>query len=87
MKVYALIQVQPGKEDELSKGLSTFQNVKSADLVHGPYNMVLVFEGDITSIEKTLMRVKKIPYIEKTELLLKQSFIRDISYLQKPSVR
>ncbi len=61
---------QPGREEDVFEELSTFQNIKAADVVHGPYDMVLVLEGDIEDIDKTIMRIRKMRYVEKTESLL-----------------
>ncbi len=70
MRAYILIVFQPGREEDVFEELSTFQNIKAADVVHGPYDMVLVLEGDIEDIDKTIMRIRKMRYVEKTESLL-----------------
>lgn len=70
MRAYILIVFQPGREEDVFEELSTFQNIKAADVVHGPYDMVLVLEGDIEDIDKTIMRIRKMQYVKKTESLL-----------------
>lgn len=70
MRAYVLVQFQPGREEDIYVELNRLNNIKYADVVHGPYDMVVVLEGDMEEIDKTIMCIRRIPYIKKTESLL-----------------
>jgi DNA-binding Lrp family transcriptional regulator len=57
MKAYVLIEIQPGQDArKIREEISKVKNVKSADLVTGPYDLVVVVEGeDLGSIGDTVL--------------------------------
>ena len=82
MRAYVLLQFKPGKERDVYADLSKIKNITYADVVHGPYDMVLVLEGNIDDIDKTVMSVRQISEVQKTETLLSFNPVAwsDISY-------
>jgi hypothetical protein len=76
MRAYILVNVEPGHELEIingramSEGLSSFKGVVQADVVHGSHDIVVVVEGEPKTITETILKIRKIPYVIKTESLL-----------------
>ena len=76
MRAYILIGVQPGHEldiingSSMSPGISSFKGVVQADVVHGSYDIVVVIEGEPKTIDETILLIRKIPNVRKTESLL-----------------
>jgi hypothetical protein len=77
MKAYILIEVDPGASlrgivngGAMSSGLASYKGVVSADVVHGEYDLVVIVEGDPVDIDRTLLKIRGLPYIKKTVSLL-----------------
>jgi hypothetical protein len=68
-KAYVLIRIQPGKESELYEELKQVPNIIGIDLVHGPYDFVVVVEGTASDVDKVVLRIRKIPYVLNTETM------------------
>jgi hypothetical protein len=54
----------------MSAGISSFAGVVQADVVHGAYDIVVVVEGKPRTIDETILKLRKIPHVNKTESLL-----------------
>ena len=76
MRSYILVHVDPGHEmdiidgSSMTAGISSFAGVVQADIVHGAYDIVVVVEGDPKTIDETIMKLRKISHVRKTESLL-----------------
>ena len=76
MRAYILINIDPGHEMDIiegsamSAGISSFAGVVQSDVVHGAYDIIVVVEGEPKTIDETIMKLRKIPHIRKTESLL-----------------
>jgi hypothetical protein len=68
-KAYLLIRIQPGTESEFYGELKKLPNIIGIDLVHGPYDFVVVAEGSASDIDKVVLRIRKIPHIITTETM------------------
>ena len=68
-KAYMLIRIQPGTESEFYGELKKLPNIIGIDLVHGPYDFVVVAEGSASDIDHVLLRIRKIPHIISTETM------------------
>jgi hypothetical protein len=76
MRAYILVNIDPGNEKNIingsamSDGISSFAGVVQADVVYGAYDIVVVVEGEPKTIDETIMNIRKIPHVRKTESLL-----------------
>ena len=76
MRAYILVDVDPGYEKDIidgsamSAGVSSFAGVVQADVVYGANDLVVVVEGDPKTVDETIMKLRKIPHVRKTETLL-----------------
>jgi hypothetical protein len=68
-KAYILIRVQPGREIELYGELKQIPNIIGIDLVHGPFDFVVVAEGNVSDMDTVVLRIRKIPYVLNTETM------------------
>jgi hypothetical protein len=68
-KAYILIRVQPGREIELYEELKQISNIMGIDLVRGPFDFVVVAEGNVADIDTVVLRIRKIPYVVNTETM------------------
>jgi hypothetical protein len=68
-KAYLLIRIQPGAESEFYAELKKLPNIIGIDLVHGPYDFVVVVEGSASDIDKVVLRIRKISHILTTETI------------------
>lgn len=68
-KAYVLIRVQPGREVELYGELKQIPNIIGIDLVRGPFDFVVVAEGNVSDIDTVVLRIRKIPYVLNTETM------------------
>jgi hypothetical protein len=68
-KAYILIRVQPGREIELYGELKQIPNIIGIDLVRGPFDFVVVAEGNVSDINTVVLRIRKIPYVLNTETM------------------
>ncbi|MDH5362265.1 MAG: hypothetical protein OEW84_03010 [Aigarchaeota archaeon] len=70
MRAYLLAEVYPGKEKEFLKKAKSFPAMVSVDLVHGAFDMVMLLDGDLKTIDETIMKVRSLQGIRRTETLL-----------------
>jgi hypothetical protein len=76
MRAYILIDVDPGHETDIidgsamCAGVSSFAGIVQADVVYGAHDLVVVVEGDPKTVDETIMKLRKIPHVRKTESLL-----------------
>jgi uncharacterized protein with GYD domain len=68
-KAYVLIRIQPGKESELYAELKEVSNITGIDLVHGPYDFVVVAEGKASDVDRVVLGIRKNPYVLSTETM------------------
>jgi len=68
-KAYVLIRIQPGKESEFYHEMKQLPFVVEVDLVHGPYDFVVLVEGSAVDIDSVVLRIRKIPYVLNTETM------------------
>ena len=80
MRAYILIDVDPGHEmdiingSSMSAGVSSFSGVVQADVVYGSHDLVVVVEGDPKAVDETIMKLRKIPHVRKTESRLTMNY-------------
>ena len=75
VRVYVLVEIQPGKEKEfadevLSKGLILDSKVERMDFVHGPFDFVVILKGTMKDIDVRVLEMRKSPFVRKTETLI-----------------
>ena len=75
VRVYVLVEIQPGKEKEfanevLSKGLIMDSKVERMDFVHGPFDFVIILRGTMKDIDVRVMEMRKSSYIRRTETMI-----------------
>jgi hypothetical protein len=75
IRVYVLIELQPGKEgdfanDLLSKGLILDSKVERLDFVHGSFDFIIALKGKLVDIDGLIIELRKSPYILKTQTLI-----------------
>jgi DNA-binding Lrp family transcriptional regulator len=68
MLAYILIEAQGGKSKKAFQRIESLHGVKSAHLVTGPYDIIVLAEGrDISEIgEFVLSKIRSIDGVEKT---------------------
>ncbi|UXD21868.1 AsnC family transcriptional regulator [Ignicoccus pacificus DSM 13166] len=71
-RVYLLIKVDSGKENDVYEALKNLPYVKTVDIVTGPLDLVAVFEADnLSRIEEVILnRVRRIEGIRETTTLI-----------------
>lgn len=67
IRAFILIQTESGKAKEVVSALEQLEGVKSADQVTGPYDIIIVLEGEglIDIGDSINSRIKPIPYISR----------------------
>ena len=75
IRVYVLVELQPGKEGEfaneiLSKGFLLDSKVERLDFVHGSFDFIIALKGKLKDIDRLLIDLRKSPYIRKTQTLI-----------------
>jgi len=70
MRAYLLVQVYPGKEREFLKKARSLPGMVSAEMVHGAFDVVIILEGDLKTIDDTILKVRSIQGVSRTESLL-----------------
>ena len=75
VRVYVLVEIQPGKEKEfadeiLSKGLILDSKVERMDFVHGSFDLVGVLTGAMKDVDARVIAMRKIPFVLRTETLI-----------------
>ena len=68
-KAYVLICVQPGKEVELYEELKQIPSILGIDLVHGPFDFIVVAEGNASGLDKAVLSIRKSRHILSIPLL------------------
>ncbi len=68
MQAYILIEAQGGKAKKVYQKIEGLRGVKTAHVVTGPYDMIVLAEGkDISEIgDFVLSRIRQIDGVEKT---------------------
>ncbi|MEM0359369.1 MAG: Lrp/AsnC ligand binding domain-containing protein [Candidatus Hadarchaeales archaeon] len=66
---YVLVEVEPGKEEYVIPQLRKMPNVTMVDFVHGDYDVVCVLEGPVRDVDRTVIEIRRIPYIRRTVTL------------------
>lgn len=76
MRAYVLINVKPGHELEIiegkamSAGISSLNGVVQADVLRGSYDIIAIVEGEMKTIDETILKIRKISNVTKTESFL-----------------
>lgn len=76
MRAYVLVNIDPGHEKDIiegsamSAGISSFTGVVQADVTYGAYDIIVVIEGEPKTIDSTIMKLRKLSHVVKTESLL-----------------
>ena len=65
-----LVQVYPGKEKELLEKVKSLRGKVSVDMVHGSFDVVMLLEGDLKTIDDTILKVRSLQSVSRTETLL-----------------
>jgi hypothetical protein len=68
-RAYILIRVQPGKEAELYGELKQIPNIIGIDLVRGPFDFIVVAEGNASDLDMVVLRIRKTPHVLNTETM------------------
>ena len=68
-RAYLLMEVDPGSEAGIIRKLEKIDGIAYVDFVHGDYDIVCVLEGGFPDMDKTVLKVRKIPRIRKTTTL------------------
>jgi uncharacterized protein with GYD domain len=68
-RAYILIRVSPGKEVELYEELKQIPSIIGIDLVRGPFDFVVVAEGNAIELDAAVLRIRKAPYVLNTETM------------------
>lgn len=74
-RVYVLVEIQPGKEQEfvnemLTKGLIVDSKAERMDFVHGSYDFVIMLSGKMADIDRRVMELRKSGFVRRTETLI-----------------
>ncbi len=72
---YVLVEIQPGKERDfaneiVSKGLLLDSKVEKMDFVHGSYDFIIILKGTKEDIDRRILEMRKLPYVQKTQTLI-----------------
>jgi hypothetical protein len=75
VRVYVLVEIQPGKEKEfadevLSKKVILDSRAERMDFVHGSFDLVFVFNGSMKDVDSRVMAMRKSPFVRRTETLI-----------------
>jgi hypothetical protein len=68
-KAYVLIRVQPGKEAELYGELKQIPNIRGIDLVRGPFDFVVVAEGNASDLDTVVLKIRRMAFVLNTETM------------------
>jgi AsnC-like helix-turn-helix protein len=68
-RAYILIRVQPGKEAELYGELKQVPNITGIDLVRGPFDFIVMAEGNAGDLDTVVLRIRKSPHVLNTETM------------------
>ncbi len=91
-RAYVLVVIQPGKEEEfankiLEKGLLLDPKIEKMDFVHGSYDFIILLKGTTEDIDRRILEMRKLPYVQRTETLIPFEMLNwdDISTAVKES--
>lgn len=65
-----MVQVYPGKEEEFMKDAKSLPGMVSVDMVHGAFDMVMLLESDLKTIDDTVLKIRCLQGVRGTETLL-----------------
>ena len=70
-----MVGIQPGREREfadeiMSEGLILDSEVERIDFVHGDFDFIVSFAGSRDDIDRRILEIRKIPYVQSTETLI-----------------
>jgi len=69
-----LIELRPGKELEFYEEVKDIQGVEKSltymDIVHGPFDAVMIIEADLKTLDALIMKVRGLPQVVRTETLM-----------------
>jgi hypothetical protein len=68
-RAYVLIRVQPGKEADLYGELKQIPNIIGIDLVRGPFDFIVMAEGNASDLDSVVLRIRRTPYVLNTETM------------------
>jgi len=68
-RAYILIRVEPGKEAELYGELKQLPNIIGIDLVRGPFDFIVMTEGNPSDLDTVVLRIRKTPHVLNTETM------------------
>jgi DNA-binding Lrp family transcriptional regulator len=70
--IYVLVNTEKGKEEYVRKELSRLDGAKRADTITGPYDNVVLLEGESLDelIERVTKKLRKIPGVMQTRTLV-----------------
>ncbi len=74
-RFYLLVTIQPGKEKDfaneiVSKGVTQGSYVEKIDFVHGAFDFIIILSGIAEDIDRRIMEIRLLPYVQKTETLI-----------------
>ncbi len=70
-RVYLLIKTDVGREEDVYTKLGEFEEVKTRDIVTGPYDVVVVMEGDLAKIEELVVsKIRRMDGVRETITLV-----------------
>ena len=74
-QVYVLVIIQPGKEQEfanaiISRRLILDPEIERIDFVHGFYDFIGVLTGNRVDIDRRIIEMRQLPYVQSTETLI-----------------
>lgn len=75
VRVYVLMEIQPGKEREfadevMSKGLILDSKEERLDFVHGSFDFVIILRGTMKDVDVRIMEIRKSPFVRRTETMI-----------------
>ena len=75
IRVYVLVELEPGKEgdfanDLLSKGFVLDSKVERLDFVHGSFDFIVALKGKLVDIDRLIIDMRQSPFIRKTKTLI-----------------
>jgi hypothetical protein len=70
-----LVAIQPGKEQDfadkvMSLGLIRDPLVDKIDFVHGSFDFIITFNGQMNDIDARILKIRLLPYVLRTETLI-----------------
>ena len=74
-RFYLLVSIEPGKEKDfanetVSKGVTRGSYIEKIDFVHGPFDFIIILRGISEDIDRRIMEIRLLPYVQRTETLI-----------------